>query len=185
MGDERLQTRRKTFDLRCPVRQQRSRGYQQAWLLLAGRLALEHEQQRKHLNGLAQPHVIGQAGPETEFRDEIEPAHSHLLVGPQRRVQGRAGVDSGQSLRAAETFQRLGEPGAGDHLRPLGVGIRGGIAGCDIGAGEQTNGLPKAEPILRCRALDLTEVLQHAAQPLTVHLDPTAADQRQPIGFRQ
>src|SRR2546430_3904652 len=54
------------------------------------------------------------ARPETEFRDEIEPAHSHLLVGPQRRVQGRTGVDSGQSLRAAETFQRLCEPGAGD-----------------------------------------------------------------------
>ena len=83
MGDESLQTRRKTFDLRCPVGQQRSRGYQQAGLPLAGRLALENEEQRKHLHGLAKPHVIGQARPETEFRDEIEPAHSHLLVGPR------------------------------------------------------------------------------------------------------
>src|SRR5205814_5189909 len=92
-----------------------------------GRLALQDEQQRKHLNGLAKPHVIGQARAEAELRDEIEPAYSHLLIRPQRRVQSRTGVDSGQSLRGPETFQCLREPRAGGYLRSLGAGIGGGI----------------------------------------------------------
>ena len=104
MGDEGLQTGRKAFDLRCPVRQQRSRGYQQARLRLTGRLALQDEEQGKNLNSLAESHVVGQACPQAEFREEIEPAYSHLLVRPQRRVQGSAGVDSGQSFGAAEPF---------------------------------------------------------------------------------
>ena len=135
---------------------------------------------------LPKSHVVGQARPETELREEVEPAHAHLLVGPQRAVQRRAGVDAGQSLRAAQTLQRFCEPGARRPPEPTRRRHpRQVIAGCDVGAGEHTHGLPKAEPVLRCRALDLAEVLQHAAQPLAVDFDPTAADQRQPIGFRQ
>ena len=100
-------------------------------------------------------------------------------------MQGRAGLDSGQALRAAEPIQHLGQPRAGDHLRPVCAYIRGGVARHNIGAGEQTNGLVKTEPLLSCRALDFTEVLQHAAQPLMVHFNPTATDKRQTIGFLQ
>ena len=49
-------------------------------------LALEHQQQREHLNGLAESHVVGQARAETEFGEQIKPAHAHLLVGPQHRL---------------------------------------------------------------------------------------------------
>ena len=50
------------------------------------RLALENEQQRKHLDGLAESHVVGQARAQAEFREEIEPAHAHLLIRPQGRL---------------------------------------------------------------------------------------------------
>ena len=117
MGDQRLQAWRKAFDFRGPVGEQRSGRHQQAWLLLR-RLALasEHEQQRRDLNGFAEPHVVGQASPEPELREQIEPAHAHLLVGPQRAVQRRAGIDARPTPPGCEV---LSASRASQGLRPL------------------------------------------------------------------
>src|SRR2546430_7299606 len=50
--------------------------FRSVWLLLAVRLVLEGEQQREYLNCLAQSHVVSQARPEPEPRQEVEPPHS-------------------------------------------------------------------------------------------------------------
>ena len=68
-----------------------------------------HQQQRQHLDGLAQPHVVGQAGAQPEPGQQMQPLHAGLLVGPQRAVQGRAGIDAG-AVRRAQRLQRLGQP---------------------------------------------------------------------------
>ena len=114
VSDQRLQPRREAFDFRRPVGEQRCRRHQQARLRLRAVLALEHQQQRKHLDGLAESHVVGQARPETEFREQVKPAHAHLLVGPQRALQRVAGVDLRQALRScaalSESPQARGRP---------------------------------------------------------------------------
>ena len=102
MGDERIQTRRKAFQLRRPVGEKRSGRNQKTWLPLVAILVSQHQQQREYLNGLAQSHIVGEAGPETELGEQIKPAHAHLLIGTQRAVQSRAGIDASQSLRTAQ-----------------------------------------------------------------------------------
>ena len=97
-----------------------------------------------------------------------------------------AGIDLRQSLRAAQPFQRLREPGTGDHLRPVGVGrLRRFLRQRDIGAGEQPHGLREAEAVLGGRALDFAEALHHAAQLFAIDFHPAPAHQRESIGLRQ
>ena len=163
MRDQRLQSRREAFHFRRPVRQQRSRCDQQARLRFRAGLALENQQQRKHLNGLAESHVVGQACTQAEFGQEIKPPHAHLLVGPQGPFQRIAGIDLRQPLRAAQPLQGLRQPGAGDHLRPVGVGY-GRIFRGDVRAGKQPHRFAEAEAVLTRGALDLVEALDHASQ---------------------
>ena len=186
MGDQRLQARREAFDLRRPVGQQRRRGDQQAWLPLAVRLALEHKQQRQHLNGLAQPHVVGQASAEAEFREQIQPAHAHLLVGPQRTIQRRAGIDLRQSLGAAQALS-ASPPATGRRpLEPSRLAIvSGGISRSDIGAGEHAHGFSESRGPSPRRCARLRRSARSCAQPLAVNFDPAPSHQRQPIGLGQ
>ena len=96
MGDDRLQARCKACDLGRPVGEQRCRRHQQAGLGpgfdIARSLVLQHQQQRQHLDGLAEPHVVGKACAEAKSRQQIEPLHARLLIGPQRRPQRLSGV---------------------------------------------------------------------------------------------
>ena len=80
MRDYGFQTWREAFELRRPVREQRGGGHQKAGCR-AVRLLTEYQQQRQHLNGLTQSHVIGQAGPQAELREQIQPPHANLLIG--------------------------------------------------------------------------------------------------------
>ena len=57
------------------------------------------EEQTEHLDRLAQPHVVGQAGAQAEAREEPEPADPDRLVGAERGPEG-LGIRRGQPLRA-------------------------------------------------------------------------------------
>ena len=81
MRDHGFQTWREAFELRRPVGEQRGGGHQKAGCPGAVRLLTEYEQQRQHLNGLAQSHVIGQASPQAELGEQIQPPHANLLIG--------------------------------------------------------------------------------------------------------
>ena len=144
------------------------------------RRAPEDEQKRQYLDSLAEAHVIGKATPKTELREEVEPAHTHLLVRPQRSVQGGAGFDAGQPLRTAKSFQPFVQPGSRDHLGPIGVGPAI-VVGRDIGAGKHAHSFPKTEAAVGGVTLDHLEMLEHPAQPLAIDLDPASSDQREPI----
>ncbi len=50
---------------------------------------LAMQQQADDLHRLSQPHVIGQASPEPQARDEREPAHARLLIMPKLGSQTR------------------------------------------------------------------------------------------------
>ena len=144
----------------------------------------QHRQQRKNLNGFSQPHVIGKAGPEPQFGKQEEPAHSHLLIGPQGGVQVRAWVDFGQPIRAAKTLQRLREPRAGHHFSP--IGFRGGRAASrDIGSRHQPHCFPETKAVLGRFPFYFPELLHHPGQPLAIHFDPSSSYHRQAIGFPQ
>ena len=43
--------------------------------------ASQHQQQRQHLHGLAQAHVIGEARAQAEAGQQMQPAHASLLIG--------------------------------------------------------------------------------------------------------
>ncbi len=81
MSDYGFQTWREAFELRGPVCEQRGGGHQKAGSPGAIGLLTEYQQQRQHLNGLTQSHIIGQAGPQAELREQIEPPHAILLIG--------------------------------------------------------------------------------------------------------
>src|ERR1700676_3896712 len=119
MGDERIQTRRKPFQFRCPIGEKRSGRNQKTWLSLVAILVSQHQQQREYLNSLAQPHIVGEAGPETELGKQVKPAHAHLLIGTQSAIQSRAGIDASQFLRTAQSLQGLREPRTRDDLPPV------------------------------------------------------------------
>ena len=91
MRDLVLQRRREPLDLRLPVGDQRGRHDEQTGAGLA--LLFQGEQQGDDLNGLAQAHVVGQAGAQAELRQEVQPAQAAVLVGPQLGAQPRRAGD--------------------------------------------------------------------------------------------
>ena len=122
MRDHGLEPGREPFDLRGPVGEQRRRGHQQARPPLAILHAPQHEQQREHLDGLAEAHVIGEAGAEAEPGKQVEPADTDLLVGPKGAVQLTTGIDLLELLGRAQPLEGLGEPWSRDDTRPFGIG---------------------------------------------------------------
>ena len=80
----------------------------------------QHQQQRQHLDGLAETHVVGEAGAKPEPRQQVQPLHARPLIGTQRPlVIGR--VDARRPVRVAQRGERLGEPGTRDGLAPVGI----------------------------------------------------------------
>src|SRR5436309_16097979 len=75
-------------------------------------MPLVKEEQRQHLDRLAEPHVVGQAYAELERRGEREPRHADLLIWAQRAVQVRTGIDGCEAARPAQSVERLREPRA-------------------------------------------------------------------------
>ena len=183
MGNQQAQAGGETLGFRRPVGQQRSGRDQQAGALRAGTFAFEHQQQRQHLNRLAQPHVVGQASAQPEPCQQVQPLHACLLVGPQAGLEPGARIDPRQAFGLSQALQGFGQPRAGDQLRPVGVQAVTGIFNrC---ARHQPQGLGKGQAVFCCRLLDGPEALKHAFERLFIHLDPAATNQLQAVAARQ
>ena len=124
--DQHPQPRREALGFRRPVRQKRRRGDQQRGAMRSlSPLVLQHQQQREHLDRLAQPHVVGEAGAHAQPDEKVEPTHAGLLVRTQLGLEIAARVDVGEAFGRPQSAQHVGEPRAGGHLRPIGgVGRR-------------------------------------------------------------
>src|SRR5262245_63433440 len=98
MGNYSLQTWSEPLDLYPPVRHQRGRRDQQAGAPISvcdvAPLALENDQKRDQLDGLAETHIVGEACTEPELGQQVQPLQAGELVGPQRRVERGAWIDS-------------------------------------------------------------------------------------------
>ena len=101
-------------------------------------------------------------------------------------LSDRPGSTRAEPVRAAQCGQRLGEPGPGHGLAPVGIGFAAALAVAgDAGAREQPHRFAERQPLAGGAPLDRLELLERAAQPLAVDLDPLAADEGQPVGLRQ
>ena len=63
---------------------------------------LFQQEVRERLNGLAQPHVIGEHARQLVLAQELQPAHPFELVGPERRLQAGRRRDWFQFAHPAE-----------------------------------------------------------------------------------
>ena len=111
VNDEHAQRGGESLRLRLPVRQQRRRDHEEVGAG-DGATSLQQEQEGEDLDRLAEPHVVGQAAPESQPGKRPEPAHALALVGPELREQRRARVGRLPAGLAAQGRQRLAEPGA-------------------------------------------------------------------------
>ena len=136
------------------------------------------KQQRQHLDGLAEPHVVGEAGAEPSPVKQIEPLHARLLIGPQRGLQRFSGVHAGEPVGPAQPGQGLlramARPRSGPtprrparqrHHQPLPAPASSRMAS------------PNDRPSSAGAALDRLELLQRAGKAIAIHLDPLAADE--------
>ena len=101
-----------------------------------------------------------------------------LLVGPQTAVQRRAGIDAPSPSGHAQRAQRLGQPGPGGDLRPIGCDGVGRVLVADGRAGEQAHGLGEGRPSRAASARPRGSG-RGCAEPLAVDLHPAAAQQHQ------
>ena len=147
-----------------------------------GVASLQQQEQAQHLDGLAQSHVVGEAGPQAEAREEPEPADPDLLVRAERRPERRARVGRGQRLGLAQALERRREPLPRDHPGPvvpaLGRGRRGSVV--DGRPGEEAHRLPEGETRAG-GALRLLPVGEDLAQLLPVELHPLPAHEDEPV----
>lgn len=77
-------------------------------------------------DGLAQAHVVSQAGAESEGGHLVQPGQASQLVVPQRRPQRRGGFQrcaAGGGLGVGQALLQLREPAAGDDVDPCPVGL--------------------------------------------------------------
>ncbi len=153
----------------------------------AVRLLFQHQQQRQHLDGLAEPHVVGEAGPEPEPRR----ADGAIARRPADRAAACPAAIGPGSTRASpsgprKAGQRLRQPRPGDGLRssrcrrcrrrrrrrcrrrPAGASLR------------RTTGhrcAARRSIASNCSSVRL--------QSLAIDLDPLAADQGEAVGLRE
>ncbi len=78
------------------------------------------QQQPDHLHRLSQAHVIGQASPQAQPRDEPQPAHAGLLIVPKLGAQS-GWIGAGERLGRAELAKCFLERGAGGQSDPLAI----------------------------------------------------------------
>ena len=81
MEHDRFEARCEALDLGSPIGEQGGRRHEKAGLALLARLVLQHQKQRQDLDGLAEPHVVGQAGSKPQPGQEMEPLHAGTLIG--------------------------------------------------------------------------------------------------------
>ena len=168
MRDERAQARREALDLRAQLASSDAGATSRLGppLVRSPSSLSEHQQQRQHLHRLAEAHVVGEAGAEAERREQMQPAHAGLLIGPQRRLAAsRARIDARERVGMTQACERLGQPRTGDDAatsRAAGVGWR--ASPDDVRAGDQAHRLGEAEAALGRRPLDAPETRRACAR---------------------
>ena len=126
------------------------------------------------MDRFAEPHVVGETSPEPELLQEVEPAHADLLIRTKDAFEIFARVYLRKPLWAAQAFQHFRQPGAGAHLRPIGI-FRGNIFGSDVRAGKQAHGLAESQTVVFRGLLHVAEAFDQTFQVFAVELDPTSA----------
>ena len=111
----------------------------------------------------------------------MEPAHAYVLIGPQRAVKGRAGIDARQRFRAAQRLEHAGQPWPGDGPRPFAVVVGRRSAGARLDASQQAHRVGERQAAIGGGAIDAPELVDQAAQPIAIDLHPTSAQQRQTV----
>ena len=152
---------------------------------LVPRFVLQHQQQRQDLNRLAEPHVVGKAGPKPELCEQMKPLHARLLIGPQCALKVLTGVDAQKPIGMAQSRECLRQPRTGHGLAPVDVGLPGAAITGNAGSGQHAHRLTERQTIGDGAALDGLELLECPAQSFMIDLDPLAAYQGQPVGLRQ
>ena len=174
------QRRREPLRLAPPVPEERGGDDQQGRPRPASAVFPVPEQQRQHLHGLAEPHVVGQAGAEPQARQQPEPRHAVALVGPQRGPQRPAGGHRLQRTRLTHARQQLAHPVAGGHVHPGTLHLRLVLAP-EVGgrAGEQAHPLDERDPVVPRVPAHLVPVLDRLPEPVAVDLHPLPLEQHE------
>ena len=136
------------------------------------------------MDRLAQPHVVGQTGAQTQFGHEPEPAHSGGLIRAQRRLQIAPRLEGLDRFRLAQVLERLAEPIAGRDPRPGGGLFIDGVAGVEPGACEHPHSFDETDPI-GMLLLEQLPMVEGLLELLAIDLDPFAAEQHQPLARGQ
>ena len=123
----------------------------------------KHQQQRQHLDGLAEPHVVGEACTKPEPREQIEPLHTRLLIRTQRASKQFPGVDTREPIRMTESGQRFCEPWTGHGLAPVDGGFTCSAITADAGTGQQTHSLVERQAFVVGPPLDRLKLFQCAS----------------------
>ena len=110
----------------------------------------------------------------------MHPVHARLLIGAQGSLQGRAGIGVG-AIRSTQRLQRLGQPGTGGHLRPVGnPGIL--IGSGNRSTGQEAHGLDEGQAVTFSQSLRVLELPHRAFKTAAIDLDPLTAQQHQRVG---
>ena len=162
MREHRFDCRRKARDLAGPVRKQRGGGHEQARLALALRIRLQQQKQREDLNGLAEPHVIGETGPEPQLTEQIKPFHADVLIRPQGTLQRLAWIDASSHFGPAQRGQRPGQPWTGHRLAQAASGAAAAPSPCIPAPAIIRIASPNDSPALAARCWMQLELLEHS-----------------------
>ncbi len=110
--NKNLQLRRKLLRFGKPIRHQAGRRDDQRGIGEVTSRFLQRDQ-GEDLNGLAQPHFVGEDPSQPALAEQIEPCHALRLIGPKRGAKGRRQFRRGQSPRlkqACEAAKTVGAP---------------------------------------------------------------------------
>ena len=185
--------RRELLDFGLPVGDERRRDDQQAglaireWCFVGGvrglrtAIPFEHQQQRQHLDGFAQAHVVGQTRAQAQLVHEPEPMRPLLLVWTQLRLQFRVRIRFGRRARLLHFVEQFPETLAGHHARPFHARcFRHRVVRAQSGKTRQ-----QPQPLQQRHAagtrcgLNFLPMAQDVLEFLLVHLDPFALQQHQ------
>ena len=87
-------------------------------------------------------------------------------------------------MGSAERFELCREPLAGNHLRPFGAEARPVVLAISlqVGPGQETQGLGKADPTGPDAPLDVAPLVEHGRELVAVDLDPPTLDEGEALG---